>query len=304
MASQPLTTNEPSEGRGPAESSIHDSHTISQELECSSCGYNLFSMHLESQCPECSTPVADSVLFALQNFKLGEWKRKSARGLIVLSSGLFGYVLLNLVLFLKSDSLYLISGATAKAIYLLPALLMCAGTFLLPRPLNCTPNDKPVVWARWMARLCVVGLAAVIALFAIVFVGQNAFQIKFYGVGQAQFIEYIRSIDFTATTLASLYYVSIAIILDITAIRLSIPWLIRSTRLLVWAFVIYLFASVTHSILEARFETGGALSPALGWIRTTLNILLIVICFAVSRSINRWRLVPKVETEKCLNVVR
>lgn len=141
--------------------------TIIGQFHCIQCGYQLAGLSPQSVCPECGTPVAESIKGDGLAFASVEYLRTIARGLstvrwaALLTVLIFiGVVLANALLWAHLPSWWAAVGA--KLVYLLPFGLNAVGWWLLAGndPMLPPERDTPMrSLARYSAWVLVVAWA-------------------------------------------------------------------------------------------------------------------------------------------------
>src|SRR5688572_24517360 len=69
------------------EVALDESGRLAEDIGCRGCGYNLRGLNLGAACPECSTPVGDSIAGDLLSFANPEWIQGLASGARLVAFG-------------------------------------------------------------------------------------------------------------------------------------------------------------------------------------------------------------------------
>ncbi|MCC6361064.1 MAG: hypothetical protein IT450_20170 [Phycisphaerales bacterium] len=77
---------------------IDASGTITEDVTCRRCAYNLRGLHYEGRCPECGTPVGRSLLGDLLQYSDPAWVKRVSDGLNLIIIGVVVGILLGCVL--------------------------------------------------------------------------------------------------------------------------------------------------------------------------------------------------------------
>jgi hypothetical protein len=105
---------------------------LDQNLACHRCGYNLRTLAPSARCPECSTPIASSLDVTLLRYADPSWTQALALalGLMIFSVVFQTLQLLTLLLFLKSQDLWMFATLLMKG-YQFVVPLFWLGVYLL-----------------------------------------------------------------------------------------------------------------------------------------------------------------------------
>lgn len=150
-----------------------DSLAVYTDLACTHCDYNLRTMHIESKCPECGTPIANSLTYNDLAYADQEWLRRVRLGIRCILYSLFvigpAIVILPTLGPVRggysnrtSDWTRFIEQFVQSLFAMLPLLLGIG----FPLVTSVEPNSNP----KFLARLCrTVGVITCVLTIHIVF---------------------------------------------------------------------------------------------------------------------------------------
>jgi hypothetical protein len=106
--------------------------TLSQDVKCRRCGYNLRGLHHAGRCPECGTPVGLSCHGDLLRFADPLWLDKLARGALLIVWG----VLISIVVRVGGGTILALTGAPmlTPMLGVLASIVGLYGAWLLTEP--------------------------------------------------------------------------------------------------------------------------------------------------------------------------
>ncbi len=160
MGSSDLTSQDTqtgsSGGAGP-----DDAPRVRTDRQCVGCGYNLRTLTYDASCPECSTPVKNSLMGDLLVFANPRWLRRILMGLYLVCAGLFFPIFACIVLLLgpspidQYDPSSLAFGAAA-----LTGILISAGFWLFA-------SMPPIRHGKDLRRRKIMRISSLLALLLI-----------------------------------------------------------------------------------------------------------------------------------------
>ena len=214
---------------------------IAEDMLCVACGYNLRGLLPDGRCPECGSPVNRSVHGNLLQYADAEWLRTALLGVRLM---LWGILLMILVHIASSIG----TGFGFPELYFIPPILVLACLDLLAAFLitvqepRISSTEDMVTWRR-VIRIC--ALAS--------FLGQALIQLR--PILHGSLFPTVGALLYLA---AVPVYFGKFIYLRRFALRIPDPKLARSTRIVMWGFVITIAGTIVLAIIAAAL--GGAFS--------------------------------------------
>lgn len=129
---------------------------VEDDRMCVRCGYNLRTLSLDANCPECAAPVRNSFLSDKLVFSHPTWVRSLARGTGIGCVGVLLFVLLMLLIFndtfRSSPSAY----TYLSVLYNLPVILVSIGAFIFTKAETFRKAATSDPKSRTFARILVI----------------------------------------------------------------------------------------------------------------------------------------------------
>lgn len=143
-------------------------HEVSADLQCMTCGYSLRGLTRDSLCPECGTPVRDSVRGDLLFYRNTEYVKTLKRGLSLILNGLLLYIIIMLAVVFSGVAVGagLIAGTTNSIEYMgtigivgVSVMILLGWWLFTQRDPGVSEEHEPK--ARQITRIAVVANLAV-----------------------------------------------------------------------------------------------------------------------------------------------
>lgn len=121
-----------------------DASLVTHDRACVGCGYNLLGARVAGVCPECGTPVAQSLRSVLLGDASAEYRARLVRGLGWIIHGILALIVLAIGASLASSMLGLRTDVIVEGATLVPACLIYAGywEYSTPEP-GYNGTDEP-----------------------------------------------------------------------------------------------------------------------------------------------------------------
>jgi hypothetical protein len=199
---------------------------IAEDTACVICGYNLRSLKVAGRCPECGSPVDRSIHGDLLRYADAEWLGKLLLGIRLMLWGILVMIVLRVAEKIGSatgvNEVYFVGpGLAAAGLDLLAAFLI---TVQEPK---IALREDTVTWRRAI-RTCAIA--------------------SFFGQGLIQFEAFLGTtwlivIGGLLSLPAVVVYFGKFVYLRRFALRIPDPKLARSTRMVMWGFVLTVVAA-------------------------------------------------------------
>ncbi len=135
------------------------SESVSTDVACRKCGYNLRSLRLDGVCPECGTAVMVSIQGDLLRFSDPAWIRLLSRGMRLILWGIVSYILAVIalvVLLIALPGAILSITMLSKIVFLAASAIMVVGSWLITMPDPSGTGEDRYGMARKIIRITLV----------------------------------------------------------------------------------------------------------------------------------------------------
>ncbi|HVP12265.1 MAG TPA: hypothetical protein VMV94_13890 [Phycisphaerae bacterium] len=221
---------------------------IADDMACVICGYNLRSLQASGRCPECGSPVHRSIHGDLLRYADAEWLGKVLLGITLMLWGILVMILLRIAEGIgsaaKTNEVYFVGPALAASV-----LDVLAAFLITVQEPKIAMSEDTVTWRR-IIRIC-----AVVSI-----LGQVLAQLEAF-LGNTWLI----AIGAVLSLAAAVAYFGKFVYLRRFALRIPDQNLARSTRIVMWGFVITVAgAGILAGVIAFLVAAAGSPSPPLG----------------------------------------
>lgn len=213
--------------------------TVDHDRNCVRCSYNLRGLPIDGKCPECGSPIADSLKGILLQFASPEYLQKVAGGLSLILNGILLMVVAVILSFALVAALRTAGAALiGQGLQIIASVMMLIGYWKYTEPDPGFIGTESPGSARSVARIAVLASLVILAL-------QTALGAASVNAARAPFALAILLLALASTVAAAVQFFAIMRYTRWVAGRVPDAFMVRRTRTYMWLLpVLYIVGAL------------------------------------------------------------
>jgi hypothetical protein len=212
---------------------------LDEDISCRKCGYNLHSLSLSAQCPECGTAVGRSLQGDFLRFAEPGWVRSLVSGVNWIAIGIIvGAVAVGLIGGMRLDRRWMIFTQIAVS------LIALVGYWKVTTPDPAGLEDSAKLTARKLVRICQIAGLVILLLNLLVPKGSSDWSLI---------------LALASTPIGIISMIAVFTYAAHLALRIPDEKMARHCRIVMWGLMILMVAALLLAIAMATTGVSGAI---------------------------------------------